>query len=111
MLRPAVKTSLLSLSIDLEPELGGDRHLVTERTQSFAHKLLVRVCPIYFSGIEECNAAFDCRPDQRDSRLLIHSWAQAKAQSHAAKPNGRHFQIALSKFAFLHDFSFQNGPS
>jgi hypothetical protein len=46
----------------------------------------------------------------RDSLLLIYGWAVTKAPSHAAEADGRDFQIAFSKFALLHCFSFELSP-
>ena len=50
-LRPAV-------GIEFEPELGGDRHLPTERSEGFAHEFFVRERAVHFSGVKECDAAF-----------------------------------------------------
>jgi hypothetical protein len=43
--------------------------------------------------------AFDGRPDQRNSLPFIDSRILANAQSHAAEPDARDFQVAGSKFA------------
>src|SRR6266571_2086797 len=53
-------------------------------------------------GIEECDAAFDGGADERDHRLLVRWETVALAHPHAAEPEGRDFEIALSKFALLH---------
>src|ERR1700737_482586 len=60
------------------------------------------VSAVDFGGIEECDAAFHGRPDDRDHLLLFSGRTVAKAHSHAAQPDSRDFQIAFSKFALLH---------
>ena len=45
---------------------------------------------------------FDRLPNQRDHLLLIFRRTVAKTHPHAAKPNRRNFQTALSKFALFH---------
>src|SRR5216684_9333604 len=88
--------------IDVETELGCDHDLLADRGKRLAHQFLVGERAVDFGGVEKCNATLDGRPDQRDSRLLIDRRTVAKAQSHAAEPDGRDFQIAVSKFALLH---------
>src|SRR6202166_4254407 len=100
---PAIQPGLLAgVRINFEPELGGDHHLFTQRSERFAHQFFVGVRTIYFCSIEEGDAAFDGRPNQRNSVLLVHGGPEAEAHSHAAKSEGRDLQITLSKFAFLH---------
>jgi len=81
--------------------------LPTERGEGFAHEFLVCVWTIDLGRIEECDAAFDGSPYQRDHLLLVFGRAIGKAHSHAAEPKDRNFQIAFSKFALLHCFSFE----
>ena len=50
--------------IHVEAEFRSDNHLSTEWGQGFADKLFVGEWPVGFSGVEECNTAFDRRPDQ-----------------------------------------------
>src|SRR5881394_3355891 len=57
---------------------------------------------VNLGGIEECDAAFHGRADERDHRRLVRWDAVALAHPHAAEPEGRDFEMALSKFAFLH---------
>ena len=98
------KADILSLTKirRFETKLGGYHHLPAEGGESFVYKFFVCVRAVNFSGIEERNAAFDCRPNQRDHLLLVVSRAVSKAHSHAAQPDSRDFQIALSKFALFH---------
>ena len=56
---------------DVEPELGGDHHLVAEGSERLAHQFLVRERAVDLGGVEECDAAFDGRPEQRDHLLLV----------------------------------------
>src|SRR5205823_1602934 len=100
-LGPAV-LHLLPAGITSDPELGGDHHLCAHRGQGLAHELFVGVRTVDFGGIEERDAAFDGRADERDHRLLVRWETVALAHPHAAEPEGRDFEIALSKVAFLH---------
>ena len=100
--RPACSPAV---GIEFEPELGGDHHLLAEGSEGFAHEFFVRERAVDFGGIEECDAAFDGRPDQRDHLLLVCSRTVAEAHSHAAEPESRNFQVAFSQFALLHCFS------
>jgi hypothetical protein len=54
MLGPAIgpATALARLKIDVEAELGGNRHLVADRLERLAHQLFVRERPIGFGRIE-----------------------------------------------------------
>ena len=92
--------------INVEPELGGYYHFRTEGGESFTHEFFVRERPVCFGGVEECNAVFDSRPNQRDHLLLVSSRAVTIAHPHAAEPHGRNFQIAASQFTFLHFSSY-----
>ena len=90
-----------------EPELRRNHHLVTHRSEPFAYHLFVYERTVNLSRIEECDAQFDRSPHNRN-HLLFGSryWAVAFAHPHAAQADGRDFQVASSKFAFLHRFSF-----
>ncbi len=102
VLWPTIQPSLLACGrIEFEPELGGDHHFPAERSESFAHEFFVRERAVDFGGIEECDAAFHGRANQRDHLLLVFRRAVAKAHPHAAEPDGRDFQVAFSKFALL----------
>src|SRR5712692_3513225 len=79
---------------DLDPALGGDRDLPTERSEGFSHELFVRD--------EERDNAFDGRPDQRDHLLPVRRRTVGIAHAHAAEPKGRNLQVASSKCALLH---------
>ena len=108
---PAVEAGLLAGDrINFETELGGDHHLLTEGSESFAHELFVREGTVHFGRVKERDPVFDGRPNQRDPLLLLDCWSEAKAQSHAAQSNSGYFQMAFSKFAFVHYFSFSMDP-
>src|SRR5262245_14834630 len=49
----------LSVGLKFEPELCGDHHSLTEGSEGFAHEFFVCERAVNFSGIEECDAAFD----------------------------------------------------
>src|SRR5262245_13482103 len=51
--------SRLSVGLKFEPELGGDHHLLAEGSEGFAYELFVCERSVNFSGVEECDAAFD----------------------------------------------------
>jgi hypothetical protein len=107
MLRPAVLARLPSLRAEFETEFGSYDHMPTKRGKRFAHKLLVGEWPIGFSGIEECDTAFDSLPNQKDHFLFVGDRTVRKAHSHTSQANGRNFQITLAKFAFLHYVSYR----
>src|SRR5256886_14441779 len=70
------------------------------RSTLFPYTTLFR--SVDFGGIEERDAAFDGRADERDHRLLVRWETVALAHPHAAEPEGRAFEIALPKVALLH---------
>jgi len=88
--------------IEVEPELGGDYHLIAERSEGFPHELFVDVRFVNLGGVEERDAAFHGCAEKRCHLLLVFRRAVGKAHPHAAKSKGGHFQIALSKFSLLH---------
>ena len=73
VLGPAVQGSPLAsvLRIRRQAELGGDHHLVAERSERFAHEFFVGERAVDFGGVEERDAAFDGRADQGDPFLLV----------------------------------------
>jgi hypothetical protein len=100
VLRPAVKARLCVSGF--EAELGGDHDLITEWGEGFADELLVGERTVSFRGIEEGDATLDGRLNKSDPLLLVGSRTVAKAQSHAAQPDGRDFQVTVSKLALLY---------
>src|SRR2546426_11879653 len=99
---------LLPAAVNSDPELRGDHHLPAQWSQRLTDEFLVRVGSVNFGGIEECDAAFHGRANERDHRLLVRWETVALAHPHAAEPEGRDLEIALSKFALLH-WSFLQG--
>src|SRR2546425_6393374 len=93
--------------VDPEPELGGDDHLTAKGGKGFADELFVREGTVDLGGVEKCDAPFDGTPYKGNHLLLVTSRTVAIAHSHTAEPDRRDFQIALSKFALLHCFSFE----
>jgi hypothetical protein len=88
-LRPAVHAALLArLGIDSEAELRGNHHPVTEGLQRLANDFLVGEGPIDLGGVEEGDAAFYCRANQRDSLVLTERSGIAEVQPHAAEADG-----------------------
>src|SRR5205823_6833943 len=103
-LGPAV-LHLLPAGITSDPELRGDHHVRAQGLQRLANQLFVGVRTVDLGGIEERDAAFDGRADERDHRLLVRWDTVALAHAHAAEPEGRDLEIAVSKFALLHRLS------
>src|SRR4249919_2086992 len=100
---PTVEPSAaLPAGIDLEPELGGDHHLVTNGRERLAHQLLVRERTIDLGGVEERHAEIDGRADHADHVLLVASRAVAEAHAHAAQADGGDLQVAVAQLALLH---------
>jgi hypothetical protein len=73
----------------------------------YSDEFFVRERAVDFGGIEECDAAFHGGPENGDHLLLVLGRTVGKAHSHATEPEGRHFQVAVSKLALLHGFSCQ----
>ena len=99
VLRPAVqarRTGPRIAATEVEPELGGDHHLLAEGSEGFAHEFFVGERAVDLGGVEECDAAFHGGPEKSGHLLLVFGRAVGKAHSHAAEPEGRDFQIALS---------------
>src|SRR5207244_193985 len=70
-------------------ELRCNDHLIAEWSKRFAHKFFIGERTVYFSSVEECDAAFDCRPNQPNHFLLVCGRTVAKAHSHAAESESR----------------------
>src|ERR1700730_527644 len=102
VLWPAIQADLLTFRTNFETEFGGYHYLLAERSKRFAHKFFVCKRAVHFGGIEKRYAEFYGFPKKRDHLLLVLGRAVAKAHSHTAQADGRHFQITLSKFPLLH---------
>jgi hypothetical protein len=90
------------MRLDIVAELGCDHDLRADGGKSLVYELLVRERAVAFGRVEKLNSALDGRPDQRDSLLLLDCRTVAEAQSHAAQPDRRDFQVIFSKSALLH---------
>jgi hypothetical protein len=91
-----------TVGIRREAELGGNHHLPAERRQCFPKEFFVGEWTIDFRRIEEGDAAVNRRVQKSDHLPLVGDRAFMMAHSHATEPKGRDFQIAVSKFSFLH---------
>ncbi len=89
----------------LEAEPRRDHHPITERGEGFADELLVSERAVGFRRIKKGDAALVGRPDEGDRLLRFGRWAVGEAQPHAAQPDGRDFQVAVTEFALLHSAS------
>src|ERR1700730_3655659 len=110
VLRPTVQARStlhptgIEVRIEVKPELGGDHYLIAEGSEGFAHELFVYERAVNLGGVKESDAAFHRCAENRGHLLLIFWRAVRKAHAHAAEPDGRDFQVAVSKFALLHLF-------
>ena len=102
VLGSTVQAARLAVGVELEPELGGDDHLLADGSESFAHELLVCERAVDLRGVEERDAALDGRAQQRDHLLPVCRRAVAEAHRHAAEPDGRDFQVVVSEPSLLH---------
>src|SRR5581483_2134245 len=73
-----------------------------KRRQRLADELFVGERAVDLGGVEERHAAFDRPANQRDHRFAIGGRTVAEAHSHAAEPERRHFETAVSQLARLH---------
>src|SRR5216684_8621609 len=96
--RPAVQThwTRIFLGLELEPELRCDYHLLTKGGEGFAHELFIRERAVDLSRIEECDAAFERSPNDRDHLLLGPHWTVTTGHPHAAETDGRNFEVSLT---------------
>src|SRR5207248_6938801 len=93
---------LLPSGTKFVPEFGGDHHAPTIGSKRFAHQFFIGERAVDLGGVEKSNAAFDGRPEKSDHLLLVGKRAFIMAHSHATEPDGRHFQVIVSKCALLH---------
>ncbi len=106
----AVCAHTLSRSrVDLESELGRDDHLFADRNQRFANEFFIHIRAVNFSGVEKRNAEFDRLADERNAFLFANGLTEAETHTHAAEADGGDFQVAFTKFAFLHEGSVVRG--
>jgi len=103
-LRPAVEAGALA-GREIEAELRRDHDPVADGGESLADELFVGERAVDLGGVEEGDAAFDRRPDQRDHRLFVAGRAVAGAHRHAAESDGRDLQ-GVSERSLVHHVSF-----
>ena len=87
---------------DIEAELCGDGHLISQWRKRFADEFFVRERPVDLGRVEECDAAFDSGSKKGDHLLFVRRGTIGKAHSHATEPQSGDFQIALAQLTFLH---------
>ena len=102
LFRPAFP-GRLSSPLEVEPELGGDHHLPAEGGEGLAHELFVRERAVDLGGVEERDAAFDGRPEQRGHLLLVLGRAVAKSSCPCSRARGPRlpgcsFRVCASAF-------------
>ena len=86
--------------IELEAELGGDHHLVAEGRQGLAHQFFVGERTVHFRGVEEGDAAFDGRPNQRDLLLLVDGRAEPKLMPMQPSPRAETSRLLFPSLRF-----------
>ena len=92
MVRAAVDAANLALRRNVEPELGGDHHLVADGSQRLSDDLLAKERPVDFGDIEKRNAAVIGRADDPDRFLPIGRRAIHPGEVLTAHANCRDFQ-------------------
>ena len=113
VLRPAVQArgalhpAGIELRIEVEPELGGDHHLLADRSKGLTDEFFVDERTVDLGGVKECDPAFHGCPQKSGHLLLVLGRTVGEAHPHAAEAECRYFQAALAEFAFLHCFSFE----
>jgi len=104
MFGPAIRpaAACAGFKIDIETELGGKHDLAADRLERFANQFFIRERPVGLGGIEMGDAQIVSRANQLDHFALVGCRPIGRTHAHATEPNGRHFEIAISKFSFLH---------
>src|SRR4030095_6301705 len=97
-----IQANLLPAGTEILAEFGADHYLVPKGGQCFAHQFLVLERTVDLGGVEEGDAALHCFTDQRYHSIPVRGGAAMVTHSHAAEPDSRNFQVAVSKFALLH---------
>src|ERR1700675_3320043 len=95
-------TALASFKIDVEAELRGNHHFVSDRLERLAHQFFVREWAIRLGRIEHSHAMVMRGANQLDHLAFVGWWAVKGAHAHAAEAKSRDFQPAFSQGALLH---------
>lgn len=90
--RPAVQTT--SASFDVEAELRRDPDAVANGRERFADKLLVRVGPVHFGGVEERHASLMRFTENFDAFASVCRRSVVGADAHGASADFRDPQCA-----------------
>lgn len=86
----------------LEAELGRDHDLIANRLQGLANDFLVDERAVNLGRVEESDLALVSGADQPDRVIAIGCRPVAETQAHASETDGRDFEAAIAKLAFLH---------
>jgi len=86
----------------LEPELGGDHHLVTVRRQRLAQQFLIAEGAVHLGRVEEGHALRHGGVQQGRGGTGVGGWAVAEAQAHAPQAQRGNAQAAVAQFSCLH---------
>jgi len=95
-------TTLASLLVDVEAELGGDDDLVTDGCKRLADQFFIGERPIGLGCIEQRDAALMRCADQVDHLLPVCRWTIEPGHAHAAEPERRDFKAGRPEFACGH---------
>src|SRR5690242_20345089 len=106
-LRTAIETcpSGTSVGVKLETELCGDHHPSPKGRQRLPHQFFVGKWSIDLGRVEEGDATVHRSMKKRDHLRLVANRFIPKGHAHAAEPDGRDFQVAVSKCTFLHSLN------
>src|SRR5450432_3225915 len=99
---------LVIFARQIEAELGGNDHLPAEWGQGLPHQFLVDERAVDFGRVKEGDTAIDGGMQKGGHLLLVFGGSVGEAHTHAAKADGRNFEIAFSQCALFHGGS--SGP-
>jgi hypothetical protein len=91
-----------AVRFDLESELCRYHHLVADRRERRAKKLLVGEGPVDFGGIEEGDATVHRRTQEGDHLLFVARGTVGHAHAHTAEPESRDLEATVAQFSLLH---------
>ena len=87
-----------------QSDLGGDRHLVAQRTfQRLADDLLGAAKSVDRSSVDQCHATIDCGANGRDRLSLVGTALHPTAHCPGAEPDARSHQTGFDEFNLFHN--------
>src|SRR5882672_3561945 len=92
--------AVVPAGLDVVAELGRNRDLVADGGERFSDELLARVWAVHLGGVEERDAPFMCRADDRDALAPVCGRSVVGADAHA--PGAELRDLELPELARLH---------